>query len=50
MSHKISGDGKKVELNLWKAFDLILHDTLINKLKLFQSFAKDILKWLRIGN
>lgn len=35
MSHKISGDGRSVELNLQKAFDLMLHDTVINKLKLF---------------
>lgn len=35
MSHKISGNGKSIELNLWKAFDLMLHGTLINKLKLF---------------
>lgn len=43
MSHKTSGDGKSVELNLRKAFDLMLHGTLINKLKLFSSSAKDIL-------
>lgn len=35
MSHEISGNGKSVELNLRKEFDLMLHGSLINKFKLF---------------